>query len=161
MNGSLTYKRWPPSTPICQPSKTLPPGYSKNPTLPVWTGAHVSIETNINQTRAQLMPCSKQHLLYLRPQAFLKLPKLRRCEAPCQKPKEAAREGTRSTAMPRATHGAFLTPLHSTSTCLKVSTIRQVYQEAATPRPKQTNCGVLGAPNMASPKIILQPTALC
>ena len=29
------------------------------------------------------MPCPKQHPLYLRPQALLKLPKLRRSKAPC------------------------------------------------------------------------------
>ena len=162
VNGLPTYRRCPPTTPTCQPFKTLPRGFKGNLTLPVSTEALASIERNTHQDQLKLMlmPCPKQHLLCPRPQAHLKLPKLRRCEVPCQKPKEAPREGTKSTAMPLAIQGAPLTPLHSTSTCLKESIIRLVHQEAATSRPKQTNCGVLGAPNMASPTIIQQPTAL-
>ena len=161
VNGSLMYKRCPPTTPICQPSRILPPGYNRNPTLPVWTEAHVSTETNINQARAQPMPCLEQHLLYLRLQAFLKLPKLRRCEAPCQKPKEAPREGTRSTAMPLATQGDLLTPLNSTTICRKKSTSYQMPQDTATLHPQRMSRGVHGAPKTVAPTIIQPSTALC
>ena len=136
VNGSLMYKRCPPTTPICQPSRILPPGYNRNPTLPVWTEAHVSTETNTNQAQALPMPCPKQHLLHPRPHAYLKLPKLRKCETPCQKPKEAPREGTRSTATPLAVQEALLTPQHLTRIGPKKFIIRQVPQLTATLHPK-------------------------
>ena len=131
VSGSLTYTHCPPATPTCQPSKTLPLGFNKNPTLPVWTKAHVSTETTINQARAQSLPRPKQYLQYLRPQASLRLPKLRRCKALRRKLEEAPREGTRSTAMPLAIHEAPLTPQHSTSTCQKNYTLLLMPQEAA------------------------------
>ena len=88
----------------------------KNLKLPVLTEVPASTEININQNQVKPMPmpCPKQQLLYLRPQALLKLPKLKRCAASCQKPKGAPREGTKSTAVPLAVQGALLTPLHST-----------------------------------------------
>ena len=128
VSGLPSYKRCPPTMPTCQPSETSPLGFNKNLILPAWIEALASIEINTNQDRLKLMPmpCPKQHLLYLRPQAPLKPPKLRRCEAPCQKPKEAPREGTKSTEMPLVDQEALLTPQHSTSRCPKKPTIRQV-----------------------------------
>ena len=130
VNGSPTYKHCPPTTPICQPSRTLPPGFNKNLTLPAWTEALASTEIIISPhwVKPMPMPCPKQHLLNQRPQALLKLPKLGRCAAPCQKYNNASREGTKSTAMPFAVTGTLLTPLHSTTICPKKFTIRQVPQ---------------------------------
>ena len=107
VNGSLTYKRCPPTTPLCQPSRILPPGYNRSLILPGWTEVHASTGTDINHTQAKptqtLRP--KQHLLHLRPHLPIKMPKPR-CETPCRKPKEAPREGRKSTAMPFAVQGA-------------------------------------------------------
>ena len=136
VNGSPTYKHCPPTTPTCQPSRTLPPGCNRNLTLPVWTEALGSTETNTNQAPLQPMPRPKQHLQYLRPPAFLRLPKLRRCIPPCLKPKEAPREGTESIAMPLARKETLIPPRHPIPTCPKRSTIRQELQEAVKFHPK-------------------------
>ena len=138
VSGSPTYKRCPPTTPICQPSKTLPPGFNKNLKLPVSTEVLATTEISTNQTLAKLMQmsCLKQHPLHLCPQAFKNLPKLRKCEAPCLKPKEAPREGTESIAMPLARKETLIPPRHPIPTCPKRSTIRQELQEAVKFHPK-------------------------
>ena len=136
VNCSPLYRRCPTTTPICQPFRTLPHGFNRNLTLPVWTEALVSTETNINQAPLQPMPRPKQHLQYLRPPAPLRLPKLRRCKAPCLMPKEAPREGTESIAMPRARKETLIPPRHPIPTCPKRSTIRQELQEAVKFHPK-------------------------
>ena len=163
VSGSPTYKRCLPTTPICQPSKTLPPGFNKNIKLPVSTEVLATTEISTNQTLVKLMPmlCPKQHLLHLCPQAFQKLPKLRKCEAPCLKPKEAPREGTKSTAMPLAIKEALLPPRHPTTTRLKKSTMLQMPQEAVMLHPNQRSFGVHGAPKTVAPTIIQLPPSLC
>ena len=100
----------------------------------------------------------KQHLLHLRPRALLTLPKFKKAKTPCQKPKNAPREGTKSTAMPLAVTKTLPTPPHSTTTCLKKSTMPQ---EAEMLHPNQRSLGVLGAPKTAAPTIIQLPTAPC
>ena len=163
VNGSPTYKHCPPATPRCQPSRTLPPGFNKNLILPAWTEALASTETNTSPNRGKPMPmpCPKQHLLYLRPQALLGLPTLRRCAAPCQRCNNASREETRNTAMPLATIGILLMPPLSTTTCLKKSNLPQMPQEAEMLHPNQRSLGVPGAPKTAAPTIIQLPTAPC
>ena len=163
VNGSPTYKHCPPATPNCQPSRTSPPGFNKNLTLPAWTEALASTEINIspNWVKPMPMPCPKQHLLDLRPQALLKLPKLGRCAAPYQRCNNAPREETKSTAMPLAIIEILLMPPLSTTTCLKKSTSPQMPQEAEMLHPNQKSLGVPGAPKTAAPTITQLPTALC
>ena len=163
VSGSPTHRHCPPTTPICQPSKTLPPGFNKNPKLPASTEALATTEISTNHTLAKLMQmsCLKQHPLHLCPQAFQKLPKLRKCEAPCLKPKEAPREGTKSTAMPLAIKEALLPPQHPTTTCLKKSTMLQMPQEAVMLHPNQRSFGVHGAPKTVASTSTQLPTARC
>ena len=73
----------------------------------------------------------------------------------------ATREKTKSTAMPLVVKEALLRLLHSTKTCPKKCTIRQVPQEAVIFHPKQMSCGVHGAPKMVVSTSIQPPTALC
>ena len=62
--------------------------------------------------------------------------------------------------MPLAVQEALLTPRHLT-TCLKLSTILQMPQEAVIFHPNQRSSGVPGAPRTAAPTSIQLPTARC
>ena len=114
-----------------------------------------------NQAQIMRTLSPRQHLLHLRPQILFGLPKARRCEVPCRESKKAPREETKSTAMPLAVEKVFLIILHSTKTCPKKSTIRQVPQEAVISRPKSINYGVHGALRTVEHTTIQQLTVRC